>query len=95
MPVNVNEYGVAREAFNNHHSITTKNVMKTDRVRKMSLPFLGINTVVLFFFSSCLQFTFKNIEKIDSNFSYLFILLPHLVIVLLSAKFYNLSLGPT
>ena len=67
MPVNVNQYRAAIGVFNNRSFITAKKsfyVTETNNVRKMSLPFLAINTVVLYFSFSYSQFTFtKNIEK--------------------------------
>ena len=54
MPVNVNQYQAAIGVFNNCSFITTKKcfyVMETNSVKKkMYLPCLAINMVVLFLF---------------------------------------------
>ena len=53
MLVNVNQYRAAIGVFNNRSIITTNKffyVTETNIVRKMFLPFLAIDTVVLIFF---------------------------------------------
>ena len=77
MSFNVIQYWAAIGVFNNRSFITSNksfNVVETNIVRKMSLPFLVINMVVLFVSSSCLQFSFtKSIEKIDRSWSYIWL----------------------
>ena len=60
MQVNVNQYLAAIGMFNNRSSVATKKsfcVTETNSVRKMFLPFLAINTAVLFFFLFFFMFT--------------------------------------
>ena len=90
MPVNVIQYRAAIGVFNERSFITTDKsfyVTETNRARKMSLPFLGINMVSLFlsFFFMLTVFFHQSYRK--KKIKYYLSQLPYFVFATLGCIF--------